>query len=50
MELITKRANELILKHPDKKEMFEGYIKSQQDEYDDIDNSISTVTWILKKL
>jgi len=50
MKLITQRANELMLKHPDKKEMFEGYIKSQQDEYDDLDTSIAEVTWILKKL
>ena len=48
MEAITKRANELISKYPDKKEMFEGYIKSQQDEYDDIDNTLVGVTWILQ--
>ena len=50
MAAITARANELIQKYPDKKELFEGYIRSQQNEYDDIDNSVVCVTWILKKL
>jgi len=50
MAAITARANELIQKHPDKKDMFEGYIRSQQDEYDDIDNNLVPVVWILKKL
>ena len=38
MAHITARANELIEKHPDKKAIFEGYIKSQQNEYIDIKN------------
>ena len=50
MAAITARANELIAKHPDKKEIFEGYIRSQQNEYDDIDNNIVGAVWILKKL
>ena len=50
MAAITARANELIKKHPDKKEIFEGYIRSQQNEYDDIDDSLVAVTWILKKI
>ena len=50
MAAITARANELIEKHPDKKAMFEGYIRSQQNEYDDLDNSLVAVIWILKKL
>ena len=50
MAAITARANELIERHPDKKDMFEGYIRSQQNEYDDIDGNIVCVTWILKKL
>jgi len=49
MALITTRANELIEKHPDKKEIFEGYINSQQNEYDDIDNNLIPVVWLLKK-
>lgn len=50
MAAITARANELIKKHPDKKEMFEGYIRSQQNEYDDIDSRLVPVIWVLKKL
>ena len=49
MAYITARANELIEKHPDKRAMFEGYIHSQQNEYDDIDNDLVCVTWILRK-
>jgi len=50
MRYITKRANELMEKHPDKKAMFEGYVRSQQSEYDDIDNSLEGAVWILRKL
>ena len=50
MTAITKRANELIEKHPAQKAMFEGYIRSQQSEYDDIDNHLEGVIWILRKL
>lgn len=49
MEFITARANELILKHPEKRELFEGYVQNQQNEYDDIDNTIKCVTWMLRK-
>ena len=49
MAAITKRANELIEKHPDKKALIEGYVRSQQNEYDDIDNELICVTWILRK-
>ena len=50
MTAITQRANELIEKHHDKKAMFKGYIRSQQNEYNDIDNSLENVVWILRKL
>ena len=49
MEAITTRANELTKEHPDKKAIFDGYVKSQQNEYDDIDDSLVCVTWVLKK-
>ena len=49
MAFITARANELIAKHPDKREIFEGYVRNQQNEYDDIENNLICVTWILKK-
>jgi SAM-dependent methyltransferase len=48
MAFITARANELIAKHPDKKGIFEGYVRNQQNEYDDIENSFINPTWILK--
>jgi len=47
---ITARAGELIEKHSGKRALFEGYVRNQQDEYDDIDDSLTCVTWILKKL
>ena len=48
MAAITARAGELIEKHPDKKAMFEGYVRNQQNEYDDIAGSIVCVTWVLR--
>ena len=50
MAAITARANELVEVHPDKKEIFDGYVRSQQNEYGDIDNNIVCVTWILRKV
>ena len=53
MAAITARANELIEKHPDKKAIFEGYIRNQRNEYDDIDDvdkNLVCVTWILRKM
>ena len=44
MAAITVRANELTTKHPDKKDMFEGFVRNQQNEYDDIENSLVCVT------
>jgi len=49
IEQIRQRANELIKMHPDKREMFEAYVKSQQSEYDDIDNHLEGVVWLLRK-
>jgi SAM-dependent methyltransferase len=49
MEAITMRANELTERYPDKKAIFDGYIRSQQNEYDDIDDSLVGATWILRK-
>jgi len=49
MAAITKRANELIEKHPDKKDLLEKYVSSQQNEYDDIDDSLICVTWVLRR-
>ena len=49
MAFIRARANELTLKHPEKKDIFEGYVRGQQNEYDDIENTIICVTWLLRK-
>jgi len=49
MAAITARADELIKEHPDKKEIFERYVRNQQSEYADIDDSLVCVTWVLKK-
>ncbi|MCL2806773.1 MAG: class I SAM-dependent methyltransferase [Coriobacteriia bacterium] len=46
---ITKRANELSEMHPDKIALFKEYVRNQQDEYDDIDNNLVCVTWVLRK-
>lgn len=46
---IITRANELIAKYPNEKEMFESYIQSQRNEYEDIDDNLTCVTWMLKK-
>lgn len=45
---IAKRANELKEKYPDKAHLFEGYIKSQQAECDELENEISGVTILLR--
>ena len=50
MTFITARANELIEKHPNKKAMFEKYVKSQQDEYLDLKDNLNCVGLILKAL
>ena len=49
MAAITARADELTTKHPDKKDMFEGFVQNQQNEYDDIENNLVCVTWVLRK-
>ena len=49
MEAIIKRANELKELHPDKKALFDSYIKSQENEYKDLENTVVGITWLLKK-
>ena len=46
-KLISKRAQELILKYPEKKSVFEGYVKNQVDECADLADCIMGVIWIL---
>ncbi|MGI6777724.1 MAG: class I SAM-dependent methyltransferase [Acetivibrionales bacterium] len=47
-ENITKRANELKAVYPNKSDIFEGYIKSQQKECDELENEITGVLWLLQ--
>ena len=47
---ISARAEELIAKYPDKRTIFEGYIQSQLNECDDLENSLVSVTWMLQKM
>ena len=49
MAAITRRAGELIEKHPDKRAILEEYVRGQQNEYDDIDDGLICVTWVLRK-
>ncbi|MCL2852082.1 MAG: class I SAM-dependent methyltransferase [Defluviitaleaceae bacterium] len=46
---IALRADELIAKHPDKRAIFEGYVNSQRHESEDLESSLTSVTWMLKK-
>ncbi|MCL2017140.1 MAG: class I SAM-dependent methyltransferase [Defluviitaleaceae bacterium] len=49
---VANRANELTKAYPDKAELFQSYVTSQQNEYADIENDDSLVcfTWLLQKL
>lgn len=47
--MIKKRADELMVKYPEKRELFEGYVQSQQMECDDLDDVVAGVTWLLKR-
>jgi ubiquinone/menaquinone biosynthesis C-methylase UbiE len=47
-KLITKRANELKEKLPEKAYLFDSYIQSQQAECDELENDIYGVTMLLK--
>jgi len=47
---IAARADELIVKYPEKRTIFEGYLQSQLNECTDLGNSVVAVTWMLQKL
>ena len=49
MAFILARANELSKQYLDKKVLFDGYVQGQINEYDDIDNTLICVTWMLRK-
>ena len=46
--LIGNRTTELKEKYPDMAELFEGYVQSQQNECDELENEITGVTMLLK--
>ena len=46
--LIEKRIKELIAEYPDKKDIFNGYLKSQAFENDMLANEMVTGTWLLQ--
>jgi len=50
MTAIRERAKELIAIHPNQKDLFEGYVQSQQNEYSDIEKNLVNVTWILRNI
>ncbi|MBU2447241.1 MAG: methyltransferase domain-containing protein [Bacteroidetes bacterium] len=47
--LIVDRADELSLKFPDKRNLFEGYLKNQRDENYYLENKIKCITLLLQK-
>lgn len=47
--VIRKRAEELAEKYPEKRTIFEGYVKSQELECEDLYDVIVGVTWLLKR-
>ena len=46
--LIKKRAEQLIIKYPSKTELFNNYIKSQEEECCEIEGDLQCVTWLLQ--
>ena len=48
-ECIRRRAQELIHAYPQRRDMFERYVKSQRDEYDDLADSIVGAVFLLRR-
>lgn len=48
-ENIEIRAKELIIKYPEKKNLFEAYLENQRVENDILENKVECLTWLLKK-
>ena len=46
---IHKRAIELMHKNPEHQYLFEGYLKSQEEENAILENDITCITWLLRK-
>lgn len=47
--MIRQRANELIAKYPDQRDLFLGYVQSQEAECEDLQDHIVGVIWLLKR-
>ncbi len=45
---IVERANELKVAHPELRDLFERYVRSQQAECDELEGEIIGVTWLLQ--
>ena len=48
-DVIRKRADELLLKYPEKKKLFFGYIEKQEAECSIIENDLTGCIWCIKK-
>lgn len=48
LAFIAARAGALKKQHPEKSDLFDSYILSQQDEVDDLTDAIVGVTWLLR--
>ncbi len=46
---IKRRCHELMLKYPNKKELFEGYIRKQEKEYHNLEEEITGSTMLIKR-
>jgi len=46
---IRKWSEELIRQHPEKQELFKSYVKSQQSEYEDLQDGLVGALWLLQK-
>lgn len=46
---IRRRAEELAVQHPEKRKLFEGYVQSQQSEYEDLQDGVVGALWLLQK-
>lgn len=49
LENIRRRAKERTQQYPEKEELFLRYLKSQQNETDDIENTLLNYVWLLQK-
>ena len=48
-QYIIRRCHELMLKYPHKKELFEGYIRKQEEEYHNLEEEITSSTMLIKR-